>query len=122
MAAGKTFSFNFAAELDLNTSIDDPTIENANAIGDITFSLVDTSQRTNVDDSFTVFGNLATSGTNDFLAAQSSDNITVSIDYYASYGGNQELAIASVTGSLESSFEESAYISLIGSNTNQANV
>ncbi|MDF5730845.1 MAG: hypothetical protein PUP92_23230, partial [Rhizonema sp. PD38] len=41
--ASKSFSFNFNTTLDLETSVDEPPVENARAIGDIFFLLFDTS-------------------------------------------------------------------------------
>ncbi len=90
--AGKTFAFNFAAKLNLKTSIAHPPAENAQASGDVSFELVNTDNQ-RVLDSFSLAGNLNTEGGGDFLSIQKSADITLgSLLQSSNFGGKQEFA------------------------------
>ena len=120
--AGKTFAFDFAAQLNLKTSIDNPPAENAQASGDISFILVDTDNQ-RVLDLFSLVGNLNTEGGGDFLAIHKSDDITLSTQSQDShFGGQQEFATASVDGFLQLAFANRTDLALVEVTTNRARV
>lgn len=120
--AGKPFSFNFTTALNLNTSIDNPSFENARAAGDISFALLNRTNQS-VLDFFSLVGNLSTPGDNDFVAVQKSDNIALSTPSINSeFGGFQEFATASVQGSVQRSFTEQTDLTLIEVKRNQSRV
>lgn len=121
--ANTPFSFDFTANLDLETSIDNPPAENARAAGDISFKLIDTTDES-VLDFFSLTGNLATQGDNDFIAYQKSDNVTVrELAVPASeFGGNQEYATASIGGSLQRSFTNKTNLALVQVKSNRTRV
>lgn len=125
VAQGETFSFDFDADLNLTTSIDNPQFETANATGKITLELYDT---TNQDDwlyldSFTLSG-LTSLGDNDYLNYDSSNNIKLNpsgtID--TSFGGEQESANASVQGDFSRTFDSLTTLTLVEVKNNQASV
>ncbi len=124
--SGETFSFDFVADFNLKTSIDNPQFEAANATGSIVLKLYDTTNQDNwIDlDSFTILGNLATSGNNDYLYYDASDSITLSKSDYSdtSFGGNQEMAEASTEGSFSRTFENLTNLTLVEVKTNEASV
>lgn len=121
--AGQTFSFDFTANFDLNTAIDDSAFENANASGDLAFFLVDTQQPSNIYDYFVISGNLTTPGNNDFLESESSDRLAFNVNsYQTDLAGTEELVSADVEGLLESHFEQPTSITLIKSTANYASV
>ncbi len=121
--AGQTFSFDFTANFDLNTSIDDSSFENASASGDLAFFLVDTQQPSNIYDYFIISGNLTTPGNNDFLNSQSSENLTFNINSsQTDFAGTEEFGSSAVEGLLESYFEQPTSITLIKSTANYASV
>lgn len=121
--AGQTFSFDFTANFDLNTSIDDPSFENANASGDLAFFLVDTHQPSNIYDYFVISGNLTTPGNDDFLNSQSSEHLVFNVNSsQTDFAGTQEFALTAVEGLLERDFEQPTSITLIQSTANSASV
>jgi hypothetical protein len=124
--AGDSFSVDFTAFLDLETSIDKPA-ENAKASADISFLLFDTNDIADPSllddffdrllsditpnikktplDFFYLNGTLNSFNDNDFIRSQRSQNITLSKqDTQFNFGGNAEFATASFTGSLKRSF------------------
>ncbi len=125
--AGESFSVDFTAFLDLQTSIDKPAAENAKASADISFLLYDTTDITNsnlLDDFFAQFlsdtkpnikktpldffylnANLNSFNDNDFIKSRKSEYITLSNqDTQLNFGGKAESATALFTGSLKRSF------------------
>ena len=124
---GETFSFNFDASLNLTTSIDSPQFETANASGSITFKVYDTTDRDNWInlDSFTLNGNLTTSGNNDYLNYHASQNINLNpsattVD--TNFGGERESANATIQGIFSRSFDSLTYLTLVEVKNNQASV
>lgn len=117
IAANSTFSFNFSGFLALLTEIDDVATESASAFGSIAFGLFDV---TNPDaspiqlDFFELVGNLDTPGSGDFLDLNNSEFIALNnqTDLSTNFGGEDESAIATVSGSYSRYFEEDAVISL----------
>ncbi len=124
--SGETFSFDFVADLNLKSSIDNPQFEAANAVGSIVLELYDTTNQDNwiVLDSFTILGSLASSGNNDYLSYDASNNITLSNSSSSdtSFRGNREMADVSIEGSLSRTFENLTYLSLVEVKTNEASV
>ena len=122
VAKNTTFSFDFAGILNLSTSIDEPSVENARASGDISFALFDT-EKNSVLDFFSLAGNLITEGDNDFIAYQKSDNITLNNPVIESnFGGKQEFATATVGGSFKSTFEKQTNLALVEVKRNRVRV
>ncbi|MBD2773643.1 hypothetical protein [Iningainema tapete] len=120
--AGTPFSFDFAANLNLQTSIDDRRDEIATGAGDVSFLLLDTNKMS-VLDFFSLFGNLTTPDDADFVALETSDNITISnLLRDANFEGNQEFATVSVAGSLKRTFAERTDFTLVEVKRNQARV
>ncbi|KAB8319182.1 PEP-CTERM sorting domain-containing protein [Tolypothrix campylonemoides VB511288] len=121
---GETFSFDFNGLLDLKTSIDNPTTENATANGLLTFELYDSGSNRLLD-SFSIVGSLATPGNDDALEVQQSGSITLDPTqtyFNKSFGGTQEIAQATVKGKYSRTFDKSTYLTLIESKTNQVRV
>jgi hypothetical protein len=133
--AGDSFSVDFTAFLDLETSIDEPA-ENAKANADISFLLYDTTDITDPNllddffaqllsngtsniqknplDFFYLNGNLNSFNDNDFITSQRSQNITLSNqDTQLNFGGNAEFATALFTGSLKRSFANPTNLTFI---------
>ena len=123
---GETFSFNFDADLNLRTSIDNPQFEAATATGKITLELYDTTNQNNwlYLDSFTLSGNLTSLGDNDYLNYDTSNSIRLNpsgmID--TSFGSKQESANASVQGNFSRTFDSLTTLTLVEVKNNQASV
>lgn len=116
VAANSTFSFDFSGFLKLLTEIDNIATESANAFGGIAFGLFDV---TNPDvsplelDFFELFGNLNTPGDGDFLEFNTSEFVALGpLNRSTNFGGNEEAAIASITGSYRRYFERDTVITL----------
>ncbi|MFH7027354.1 MAG: hypothetical protein ACHBN1_18615 [Heteroscytonema crispum UTEX LB 1556] len=143
--AGKPFSFNFNAGLNQVTAIDDPTIENAKASGDVSFFLLDTTDiaTDNLDsfieselisntnsnllknplDFFSLTSVLNTRGNDDFVIKQFSKNIKLfQQDSQFQYGGNQEFARTLIGGFLERVFDKKANLTLLAVRRTQTRV
>ncbi|MBW4666311.1 MAG: PEP-CTERM sorting domain-containing protein [Cyanomargarita calcarea GSE-NOS-MK-12-04C] len=122
VAEKTTFSFDFAGILNLSTSIDEPSVENARASGEISFALFDISKNS-ILDFFSLAGNLITKGDKDFIAYQKSDNVTLNNPVIQSnFGGKQESATAIVEGSFKSTFEKQTNLALIEVKRNRVRV
>jgi hypothetical protein len=118
--AGKSFSFDFNANLNLQSAVDNPLAENARATGDISWALI---ANDSIIDSFSLMGNLVTPGDSDFIVAEESGNVTLSNSLpNFSFGGNQEFATASVQGSLQRSFANQTTLTLVELKKNRATV
>jgi len=124
--SGETFSFNFDADLNLATSIDNPQTETAIADGTVSFALYDTS---NVDswtllDSFTISGNV-TSGDSDFLNFNSSNGTLLNlsnISLTTNFGGDRESATASTEGIFSRTFDRVTNLTLVEVKENRSTV
>lgn len=124
---GETFSFNFKAALNLETSIDNPQFESATAAGNISFKLYETSNPDNwiYLDYFTLSGNLATMSSNDSLNYEISNNFTLNSSKTAletSFGEQKETAKASTQGIFSRNFDVLTNLTLVEAKTNQAEV
>ena len=124
--SGETFSFNFDADLNLTTSIDNPQTETAIADGTVSFALYDTS---NVDswtllDSFTIAGNVTSAG-NDFLNFDSSNGTQLNLSNVSlntNFGGDRESATASTEGIFSRTFERVTNLTLVEVKENRSTV
>lgn len=120
--AGTNFSFDFTANLNLLTSIDNPPTENARASGDISFFLFDIENNT-VLDFLSLTGNLVTEGDNDFIAFQKSDNVNLSQAFAnRDFGGQQESLVAFIEGSVKRDFADETNLALIEVKRNRVRV
>lgn len=82
---------NFFGNLELETSIDNNSVESARATGDIVFKLIDRSNNKEID-FFKLTGNVTTPVNNDFIAYNKSDNVILDKNttiIYSRFGGNQ---------------------------------
>ncbi len=143
VAPGQLFSFNFTSALDLETAIDNPPSENANASGKLSFFLLDTtgipeknlpdflsgllSDTTNSIlknplDFFSLTGNLNTLGNDNFITSQESQNVTLTEDKQFSFDGTQEFATDFVEGSLQRSFDRKTNLTLVAIRSTQTRV
>ncbi|MEW5858817.1 MAG: PEP-CTERM sorting domain-containing protein [Cyanobacteriota bacterium] len=121
----ETFSFDFLANLKLETSIDTPQIESASSDGEISFQLYNTTDTNNWIplDFFTLSGKLKTPGTGDFLTLNHSGSLTVNpktTSFETSFGGKTEVATAKVDGSYKRTFGSLTYLTLVEVKTNKA--
>lgn len=142
--AGQSFSVDFTAFLDLETSIDEPA-ENAKASADISFLLYDTTDITDpnlLDDFFTqllsdttpnikktpldffdLSANLNSLNGSDFINSQKSQNFTLSNqDTQFNFGGKTEFVNALFTGSLKRSFATPTNLTFIQVRRSQVKV
>ncbi len=123
--AGQLFSFDFSANLNLKTEIDDPLSEKANARSDISFYLFDTANipQANLEDYFkyqpldyfTLNANLNTLGLEDSLNYQRSQGVSfINENKETNFGGaKQETAEALIRGTLQRSFTNKSKVTLI---------
>ncbi|MBD2342910.1 PEP-CTERM sorting domain-containing protein [Anabaena subtropica] len=119
-----TFSFNFAANLNLNALTSPPTWGNANTSGEIFFALVDLSTKSTLD-FFNVVGSLSTQDDEDFLNYQTIGNVTLNdeltgVNEYL--GDNQKFTTAYFDGSVQRYFTNRTSLALVAVNRNQASV
>ncbi|MDJ0516875.1 MAG: hypothetical protein QNJ74_11690 [Trichodesmium sp. MO_231.B1] len=128
--AGETFSFDFLVDFDLETSIENNSNESANARGNVSFFIFETTDEDTpiLLDFFRVSGNLETPGDNDFFG--STQNIVASnftiIDSLVdeSFGGNEESVSAFFDGSYQRTFDgnQTRNIRLVEVKANSAQV
>jgi hypothetical protein len=120
--ANTLFSFDFIADLSLETSIDNAPAENASAIGDISFALIDNTNG-NFLEFISLVANINTLGDDDFIDTQTSENITlIDLNRESNFGGNKESIQLSAIGSLQRTFIEKTSLTLVGVKRNQARV
>ena len=124
--SGETFSFDFDSSLNLNTSIDQPEIEAATAIGTVSLGLYESADPTNLTllDFLTLSSNLGTPGSRTLTVDQST-GITFSSKQSSLNSlleSNQASASASVQGRLSRSFTSPTSLVLIEYGFNQASV
>ena len=121
VSANTDFGFNFLASLDLLTFIDDSNSEQAQAIGGITFALLDEAAA--VLASFELFGSLETSGDGDVLSVKSTPNIDQTIENELFISGPDELeetASIVVSGGFNQFFATSQQLTLVEFKTSEA--
>ncbi|WP_196526354.1 PEP-CTERM sorting domain-containing protein [Nostoc commune] len=122
--ANKEFSFDFSGLFQLETSIDDPLTEAANAYGELSYQLYD-SDSSELLDSFNIYGNLSTLGNNDAFVFEPSRSITFDLNQTSidkSFGGTQEYASASFKGKYSRTFDKSTRLTLVEFKNNQVKV
>lgn len=121
--AGQLFSFDFNANLNLETEIDDLLSEKANARSDVSFYLFDTANipQDNFQDYlkyqpldyFTLNASLNTFG-QDYLNYQRSQGVLFTNEKKQTmFGANQETASAIIQGKLQRSFTNKTNLTLI---------
>ncbi|XGV94318.1 MAG: hypothetical protein ACAF41_00610 (plasmid) [Leptolyngbya sp. BL-A-14] len=122
---GETFSFDFTDALTLKTSLDQPGLETATAIGTISLGLFDAADPNNLTllDFLTIAGNLGTPGNSNALTVDQSAGVTfkakqTSLD--SALDGKQALASASVQGTFSRFFANPTSLLLVESGSNQA--
>lgn len=120
--AGQSFSFDFTANLNLQTSVDDLTTETANAPGFASFFLVDSVTPNTIYDSFVIYGNLTTPGSSDYLDIRKTDNIRVGGSSNTDFEGTQETASVNAYGSFSRSFDESTQVTLVKASSDSESV
>lgn len=123
VGANQSLSFNFESSFILQAVADNPSLENANSVGNLSFVVRD-SESQFIYGSFDLSGNLATQNSDDFLNFQADNNITLAStpSLQSAFGGNQELAQASVNGSFDYLFTQPTSVTLSAFTDNQANV
>lgn len=121
IGAGETFSFNFNAALALDTSIDDPSRESADAVGNIAFMLYNSTDLNNPLDFFTLSGKLTSQGNDDFLSADHSTSVSFEENNAISSQGTEESAFASIQGWFSRTFSTLTHLTLVEFKTNEAN-
>jgi hypothetical protein len=123
---GETFSFDFSSSLNLNTSVDQPGIETAMAIGTIGLELYDATDPANLTllDFLTIDGNLGTPGQDQTLTVDQSAGITFNTKQTVLTGspGSNQVAAASVQGRFSRSFTNATALTLVEFSVNQATV
>jgi hypothetical protein len=143
--AGESFSVDFTAALDLETSIDEPSAENALASADISFLLFDTTDITDPNllddffdrilsnatsnikktplDFFSLTANVNSFNDEDFIKSRKSEYITLSNqDTQFNFRGNTEFATALFEGSLKRSFATPTNLTFIQVRRSQVKV
>ncbi len=116
------FSFNFVADLALETLIDQPPAENARASGEISFALFNFGTNS-ILDSFSLKGNLTTLDDNDVITSTKTGNVIFINSFTDSnFGGQQESAIAYVDGSLQRYFTNKTRLALVEFQSNDVRV
>jgi hypothetical protein len=123
VGANQSLSFNFESSFILQAVADNPSLENANSIGNLSFVVRD-SESQYIYGSFDLSGNLATQNSDDFLNLQVGNNITLAStpSLQSTFGGNQELAQASASGSFDYLFTQPTTVTLSAFTDNQVNV
>lgn len=123
----ETFAFNFGATLNLFTSIDDPSREDAHAKGKISFKIINACTGLLLD-SFSLFGNLGTIGVGSSGALGSygfnsfGSHFSGHIGVSQNLGGNQQNIGVGIDGFYSRFFDENTNIALIEDKENIASV
>ncbi len=121
----QVFTFDFTASLNLETTIDKPGIESANALAGIAFFIYAGSNPDTLSlvDFFTIAGQLDTDGDGDFLESDNTSSVIFRNKALSSlFGGLQETATATFKGSYQRAFDAGTYISLVETKASAANV
>ncbi|MFG6094661.1 hypothetical protein SPB21_05400 [Leptothoe sp. ISB3NOV94-8A] len=123
VASGNSFSFDFIASLLLETEIDRPDVEAAQATGEVSFALYGGTQSNSLSllDTFTLSGRLSALGSDDnFTEPQTSGALTFDTFFDTSFGGQSEFVDAFVEGSYSRSFDTDTYLQLVEVKTSSA--
>lgn len=117
--AGNNFSFDFTGNLNLETSIDNPLIENAVSTGEIFFGLWDIDNETLLDN-FSLIGNLTGKDDNDFIELDKSNNVNLNENFDTNFGGLEESIEAPIKGSYKRFFANDTNLRLVEFKLNTA--
>lgn len=126
--AGQLFSFDFSGLLELETAIDQPANERANAIGSIQIAVVD---ETDLEapaillDTFDLTGKLHTANNKDFLDLQLSDRFLLDTEQtltLSRFGELSESVEANIVGSFQRYFDQDTRLALIEIKQGEASV
>jgi hypothetical protein len=122
VGANQSLSFNFDSSFILQAVADDPSLESANAIGNLSFVVSDSASQY-IYGFFDLSGNLATQNNSDSLNFQVGNNITLASlpNIQSAFGGNQESAQASASGSFNYFFTQPTTVTLFALTSNEAN-
>lgn len=121
IGSGQHFSFDFAAYLNMGTSIDFPKEEYAGADGNIFFGVFDTTDKPVLLDFLAISGKITTPERLDSLDFIKSDSIALYQNQAgAALGGNQEAIQAYLAGSFSRDFDSPTHLTLIQTKTNTA--
>ncbi|WP_017721412.1 PEP-CTERM sorting domain-containing protein [Kamptonema formosum] len=119
--SGQEFSFDFAAYLNMGTSIDFPKEEYAGADGNLFFGVFDTTDQPVLLDFLAISSAIATPEGPDSLDFIKSDSIALYQNLAgAALGGNQEAVQVQLAGSFSRYFDSPTHLTLIQTKTNKA--
>lgn len=130
VGADETFAFDFNTFLQLETSINDPSSEQASSTGSVDFELYDSTDTTNLRllDFFNLSG-IVTSENSDFLDFTKSSSFSLNSDETSfdtvtgdTVTGTEELAKASVSGKYSRTFKSPISLTLVETKINQTSV
>lgn len=116
------FSFDFATNLNLATSVDRPGRESASASGGLFFALFDVQENTLLD-YFSLAGDLTKQGDNNFVGYENEGNVILNhanTDY--DFVGNQKFATADVDGYVKRYFTHPTTLALVQVKSNEVMV
>ena len=120
--ANTDFSFDYTGSLNLGTSVDNSTVENASARGNISFLLIDIPTQT-ILESFNLARGLTTKDNNNFFTYQQSDNVGLSnLFTQSNFNGKQEFSRTFFNGSVQRYFNNKTSLAVIGVTNIQASV
>ncbi|MCC5635939.1 hypothetical protein LC593_08730 [Nostoc sp. CHAB 5844] len=114
------FYFNFSADLDLTTFINNPQQENASANGNLGFALINLVNN-KVLDYFQVDGTLTTTS-NDSFTYQNSNNVKFSTFTKSDFDGQKKFTTAAFDGYLNHYFHDKTTIALVALNSTESRV
>lgn len=117
----ETFAFNFGATLDLVTSIDDPSIEDAHAWGKISFNIINACTGLLLD-SFSLFGNLGAKGVGSYGLNTFGSSFSGLMEVSQKFGGSQPNFGVGIDGFYSRVFDENTNIALMEDKENIAAV
>ncbi len=123
VASGNNFSFDFIASLLLETNIDRPDVESAQATGEVSFAIFGSSQAESLSllDTFTLAGQLSTLSEDDSLTEpQTSNTFAFNTFINTSFGGQNEFVDALAEGSYSRTFDSDTYLQLVEVKTSSA--
>ncbi|MEM9808117.1 MAG: hypothetical protein AAF959_22855, partial [Cyanobacteria bacterium P01_D01_bin.56] len=121
--SGDRFGFDFIASLLLETGIERPNVESAQATGEVSLALFGGTQKDSLSllESFTLAANLSTLGTDDSLTLpETSAALTFGTFADSSFGGTNEFVDVLVAGSYDWTFDTDTHLRLVEVKTSSA--
>lgn len=116
------FTFDFSAFLELDTSIDNPSLEDAISRGRTSILLYN-SRKNRLLDSFAISGGLFAKDQGDFLKIKASKNFVIDfLETQRDFQGNQETATAKATGQFSRFFRKETHLRLVQVQRNRVNI